>query len=106
MKKVVKEFEKALSLGVHNPVYLNYYGYILIDKNIDINKGLNIIKKALTQEPENTYFLDSLAWGEYKLGECSKAYKTMKKVVKVEGLKEKEIIEHWNAINNQCKTDN
>ena len=105
LKKVVEEFEKALRSGIHNPVYLNYYGYILIDKDIDINKGLNIIKKALTQEPENTYFLDSLAWGEYKLGECSKAYKTMKKVVEVEGLKEKEIIEHWNAINNQCKTD-
>ena len=105
LSQVVKEFEKALNSGVRNPVYLNYYGYTLIDKDIDIKKGISIIKEALAQEPENTYYLDSLAWGEYKLGECSKAYKTMKKVVEVEGLKEKEIIEHWNAINNQCKTD-
>ncbi len=103
LKQVVKEFEKALNAGVRNPVYLNYYGYTLIDKDIDIKKGVKIIKEALTQEPENTYFLDSLAWGEYKLGECKKAYKTMKKVVEIEGLKEKEIIEHWNAIKNQCK---
>ena len=105
LNQVVEAFEKALSSGVKNPVYLNYYGYTLIDKNIDINKGIDIIKKALEQEPENTYFMDSLAWGEYKLGECEKAYKTMKKVVEVEGLKEKEIIEHWDAINNQCNTD-
>ena len=105
LNQVVEAFEKALSSGVKNPVYLNYYGYTLIDKNIDINKGIDIIKKALEQEPENTYFMDSLAWGEYKLGECEKAYKTMKKVVDVEGLKEKEIIEHWDAINNQCNTD-
>lgn len=105
LSQVVKEFEKALDSGVRNPVYLNYYGYTLIDKDIDIKKGLKIINQALVQEPENTYFLDSLAWGEYKLGECSKAYKTMKKVIEVEGLKEKEIIEHWNAINNKCKTD-
>ena len=105
LNQVVEAFEKALSSGVKNPVYLNYYGYTLIDKNIDINKGIDIIKKALKQEPENTYFMDSLAWGEYKLGECEKAYKTMKKVVDVEGLKEKEIIEHWDAINNQCNTD-
>ena len=105
LNKVVQEFEKAFKLGVKNPVYLNYYGYTLVDKDIDIKKGIKIIKEALAQEPDNTYFLDSLAWGEYKLGECSKAYKTMKKVVDIEGLKEKEIIEHWNAINNQCNTD-
>ncbi len=106
LNQVVQEFEKALKAGVRNPVYLNYYGYTLIDEDIDIKKGVKIIKEALVQEPENTYYLDSLAWGEYKLGECSKAYKTMKKVVKIEGLKEKEIIEHWNAIKNQCKADN
>ncbi len=105
LNQVVKEFEKAFESGVKNPVYLNYYGYTLIDKDIDVKKGISIIKKALKQEPENSYFLDSLAWGEYKLGECKKAYKTMKKVVKVEGLKEKEIIEHWNAINNKCNAD-
>ena len=100
---VVKEFEKALAKGMQNPVYLNYYGYTLIDKEIDVKKGLKIITKALEQEPENTYFLDSLAWGEYKLGNCSAAYKTMKKVVKIEGLDEKEISEHWNAIDAKCK---
>ena len=106
LNQVIQEFEKALKAGIRNPVYLNYYGYTLIDEDIDIKKGLKIIKQALEKEPENTYFLDSLAWGEYKLGECSKAYKTMKKVVEIEGLKEKEIIEHWNAIKNQCKIDN
>ena len=105
LNQVIQEFEKAVDSGIHNPVYLNYYGYTLIDENIDIKKGIKIIKQALVQEPENTYYLDSLAWGEYKLDECSKAYKTMKKVVEIEGLKEKEIIEHWNAINNQCKSD-
>ena len=103
LNQVIQEFEKALKAGVRNPIYLNYYGYTLIDEDIDIKKGVEIIKEALRQEPENTYYLDSLAWGEYKLGECSKAYKTMKKVVKIEGLKEKEIIEHWNAISNHCK---
>ncbi len=106
LNQVVEAFEKALSSGVRNPIYLNYYGYTLIDKDIDIKKGIKIIKEALGKEPGNTYFLDSLAWGEYKRGECSEAYKLMKKVVEIEGLKEKDIIEHWNAINNKCKTDN
>ncbi|CAA6798474.1 MAG: Unknown protein [uncultured Sulfurovum sp.] len=105
LKKVINQFEKALELGEKSPVYLNYYGYTLIDKDIDIEKGLKIIEKALAEEPENTYFLDSLAWGNYKLNNCEKAYPIMKKVVEVEGLNEEEIIEHWNAIHNKCKSE-
>ena len=100
---VVKTFEKAVEKGIKSPVYLNYYGYTLIDKEINVKKGLKIINQALAQEPENTYFLDSLAWGEYKAGNCSEAYRIMKKVVKIEGLDEQEISEHWNAINAKCK---
>ena len=103
LKQVVADFEQAFNLGEKNPVYLNYYGYTLIDKSIDIEKGLNIIEKALAEEPANSYFMDSLAWGYYKLNNCEKAYPAMKKVVEVEGLKEEEIIEHWNAIDSKCK---
>ncbi len=105
LEKVIKNFEKALELGMQNPIYLNYYGYTLINNELDIQKGLKIVQKALNQEPENTYFLDSLAWGYYKLGNCKKAYPTMKKVVEVEGLNEEEIIEHWNAIHKKCNKD-
>ena len=103
LQKVINDFEKAIQLGNQNPVYLNYYGYTLIDKELDVQKGVRIIKNALKQEPENSYFIDSLAWGYYKLNICTEAYNHMKKVVKIEGLNETEIIEHWNAINNKCK---
>jgi predicted Zn-dependent protease len=103
LNEVVAQFEQALNNGVKNSVYLNYYGYTLIDNDLDVKKGLNIIKKALSTEPENTYYLDSLAWGHYKLGECKKAYNIMKKVVDIEGLEEKELIEHWSAIQRKCK---
>ena len=105
LQQIVANFEKAIQLGEKSPVYLNYYGYTLVDKEIDIHKGLSIIEEALTQEPENTYFLDSLAWGYYKLDNCNKAYPAMKKVVEVEGLNEDEIIEHWNAIDSKCKNN-
>ena len=103
LNEVVSSFEKAIDQGVENSVYLNYYGYTLIDKEIDIPKGIMIIKKALKTEPENTYYMDSLAWGYYKLGECDDAYTIMKKVIDIEGLKEKELIEHWDAISKKCK---
>jgi tetratricopeptide (TPR) repeat protein len=100
--KVVSYFDKAISLGVDDSIYLNYYGYTLIDKDINVKKGMKIISDALVQQPDNTYYLDSLAWGYYKENECKKAYKMMKKVVDQEGLEEAEIAEHWELIQ-KCK---
>jgi len=98
LENVISYFEKAISLGVDDSIYLNYYGYTLIDKGFDVKKGMTIIQNALKQQPDNTYYLDSLAWGYYKQHECDKAYEMMKKVVEIEGLEQPEIAEHWNAI--------
>ena len=100
--KVVSYFDKAISLGVDDSIYLNYYGYTLIDKEINVKKGMKIISDALVQQPDNTYYLDSLAWGYYKENNCKKAYEMMKKVVDMEGLEEPEIAEHWDLIQ-KCK---
>jgi len=100
--KVVAYFDKAISLGVDDSIYLNYYGYTLIDKEINVKKGMKIIADALIQQPDNTYYLDSLAWGYYKENDCTKAYQMMKKVVEQEGLEEPEIAEHWDLIQ-KCK---
>ncbi len=102
IKEVISYFEKAIDLGVDDSIYLNYYGYTLIDKEIDVKKGIKVIENALKQQPDNTYYLDSLAWGYYKEHKCKKAYEMMKRVVDEEGLDEKEIIEHWELIQ-KCK---
>jgi len=98
---VIAQFEEAIRLGNDDSIYLNYYGYTLIDKEVDIKKGMKIIEDALVQQPNNTYYLDSLAWGYYKKKDCGKAYKLMKRVVDEEGLEQSEISEHWQAIK-QC----
>lgn len=102
LSDVLGYFEKAIAQGVDDSIYLNYYGYTLIDKGYDLKKGMKIIQDALKQQPDNTYYLDSLAWGYYKQHECKKAYDTMKKVVDVEGLDQEEIAQHWKAIQ-KCK---
>lgn len=102
IQEVISYLEKAIAMGVDDSVYLNYYGYTLIDKEIDIKKGIKIIEDALVQQPNNPYYLDSLAWGYYKTRQCKKAYEMMKKVVEQEGLEEPEIAEHWDKIQ-KCK---
>lgn len=98
LQEVIRLFEKAFLEGVNEPLYLNYYGYTLIDKDIDIEKGMQAVRKAVFQDRDNHYYLDSLAWGFYKQNECEKAYEVMRRVIKIAGLTEPEIIEHWEII--------
>jgi len=94
---VVKKLEDVVT-QTKNPLYENYLGYILIDKNIDVKKGIAYIKDVLKKSPDSAYYLDSLAWGYYKLGECKKAEKIFKKVATLEGGDNPEVIKHINAV--------
>ena len=102
LKKVSEFFKKAFNLGVHDAIYFNYYGYTLIDRNKDIKKGLEYVKKAIAIKPNNSYYLDSLAWGYYKLGRCQEAKKVAKKIKELGSVKEKEILIHLEKID-KCK---
>ena len=92
---VVKEKQPSL--------YLNYLGYLLIDHNIDVSKGMEYVKSALKLEPDSAFYLDSLAWGYYRLGNCQDAKEIMNQVVKLEGGDNKEVILHINSIDRCLK---
>jgi hypothetical protein len=101
LSAVTAKFEKVLET-VDNHVYENYLAYILIDFDIDVKRGLVLVKKALIKDPTNVAYLDTLAWGEYKIKNCKDANKQMKKVVDEIGLDDSEIKLHWEKIK-ECK---
>lgn len=104
LDRVLKKLKDVVKVNA-NPLYLNYYGYILIDHDIDIKKGMEYVNKALKVEPNSPYYLDSLAWAYYKLGNCKKARDIIEKVSKLEGGDVEEVIEHIKAIK-KCKNKN
>jgi tetratricopeptide (TPR) repeat protein len=99
LDEIVQTFEDALSGGEDAPIYLNYYGYILIDHELDIKKGISLVQKALEQKPDSIYYIDSLAWGYYKLNQCDKAKALLPQI---ENDESKEIQEHVEKIK-RCK---
>ena len=101
LKYVISELKTVIKLKEES-LYLNYLGYLLIEHNTDIKEGLSLIKRALEIDPTSGYYLDSLAWGYYKLGQCKKANSTMKKVVKILGSEDSEVKTHLKAIE-KCK---
>jgi len=97
LKSVIKKFEDVLAV-LDNHIYQNYLGYILIDYDIDVKKGLKLVEKALEKAPNNLAYIDSLAWGQYKLKDCKNAKINMQKVVDSAGLNDDEIRTHWEKI--------
>ena len=82
-----------------DPLLLNYLGYLLIDNDVDPKAGMAYVREALEQEPDSPFYLDSLAWGYYKLGECKRADAIMQKVVKaMQGEQDEELDKHLKAI--------
>jgi len=100
---VIEKLKNVVSI---EPIalYYNYLGYIMIDHSIDVKGGMGYIEKALEEEPNSAYYLDSKAWGYYKLGECKKALKLINKVIKLEGGQEKEVQDHYRLIKKCSKT--
>lgn len=101
LKKILELFENSIN-QLNNDNYYNFYGYILIDHDIDIEKGLTLVKKALAINPSFPHYLDSLAWGYYKLGKCEEAKEAADKISKN---LDATIDEHIQLINS-CKSEN
>ena len=101
LNSVITKLEKVTQ-NMDNHIYENYLAYILIDFDVNVSKGVFLVKKALQEEPNNIAYLDTLAWGEYKLKNCKEANKQMKRVIDEIGLNDEEIKLHWEKIK-ECK---
>ncbi len=69
----------------YNPNYaeaLNFLGYTYAVQGIKLNKAKALIQRALSQKPNDGYYLDSLAWAYFKSGDYDKAAGTQSKALK------------------------
>jgi tetratricopeptide (TPR) repeat protein len=75
----VEYYRQALSLEPENPMIINTLAHYLIDKNRNINEGLELVEKALKLQPDNYDFLDTKGWGLYRQGENKEALALLEK---------------------------
>ncbi len=96
-KEAIDIMESILEIKPDYPDALNFIGYTLAEMGKDLDKAFELIKKALKIEPNNGYYLDSLAWVYFKKGEFEKAWELIKKAVEM--VKDDPIIwEHYGDI--------
>ena len=89
--------EQIIAIDPDYPEALNYLGYSLavLEKNLD--RAEVLVKNALKAEPNNGYYLDSLAWVFFKQGKLDKAWETIREAVTL-AKKDPTIWEHYAAI--------
>jgi Tfp pilus assembly protein PilF len=79
LEKAEEYYRSALSLQPENPNIMNFLAWLLIDKEININEGLELIDKALELSPDDWYILDTKGWGLYKQGKYQEALDFLRK---------------------------
>jgi len=77
------EFQKVLAItsptDPQSAATLNYLGYMNADRGVKLDESLNQIKQALSFEPNNGAYLDSLGWVYFKLGKYDLAEENLTK---------------------------
>ncbi|WP_158498607.1 tetratricopeptide repeat protein [Martelella endophytica] len=82
--KAEPNFFKALDLYPDQPQVLNYLGYSWIDQGINLEDGLDLIKQAVDQRPDDGYIVDSLGWAYYRLGRYDDAVTELERAVELD----------------------
>ncbi|MFZ0289627.1 MAG: tetratricopeptide repeat protein [Candidatus Sulfotelmatobacter sp.] len=73
------EFKKVLAANPQSAVTLNYLGYMNADRGVQLEESLNYIKLAVSLDPTNGAYLDSLGWAYFKLGKYDLAEENLNK---------------------------
>lgn len=79
--KAEPNFKKALELYPDQPQVLNYLGYSWVDMNMNLEEGLELIRKAVDLRPSDGYIVDSLGWAYYRLGRYEDAVRELERAV-------------------------
>ena len=80
-ERCLEEGEKALALAPNDAECANFVGYTLADLNRDLPRAEKLIRQAVTAEPDNAAYLDSLAWVCYRYGRFDDAWETIRRVL-------------------------
>lgn len=79
--KAEADLKKALELYPDQPHVLNYLGYSWIDQGVNLDQGMDMIRKAVAQRPDDGYIVDSLGWAYYRLGNYEEATKELERAI-------------------------
>jgi len=82
-KKSENDLIQSLNLVPEEPYVLNYLAYSWLERNINLEKSIEMLEVALNKKKKDPYIMDSLGWGMYLTGRYEEAEKLLQKAVKL-----------------------
>ena len=82
-KKSENDLIQSLNLVPEEPYVLNYLAYSWLERNINLEKSIEMLKIAFNKKREDPYIIDSLGWGMYLTGRYEEAEKLLQKAVEL-----------------------
>lgn len=95
-------YEKALKIDPDNALILNNYAYNLSTRGENLNKALDMVRKAVNKEPGNSSYLDTMGWIFYMMKDYKSAKEYIERAVSVNG-SNAVILEHLGDIHYALK---
>lgn len=74
--------EDGVQLDPKNPQLLNYLGYSLLERRIDVARGFELVSKAHQLAPQSAAITDSLGWAHFLKGDVDSAIPLLERAVK------------------------
>jgi len=70
----------------NQPYVLNYLAYSWIEKEINLEKALEMLNQAVNLKKNDGYIIDSLGWAYYALNDYKKAERFLREAVELKPL--------------------
>ncbi|MEM7191900.1 MAG: tetratricopeptide repeat protein [Pseudomonadota bacterium] len=77
------DFNRALELNPDESLVLNYLGYSWVDQGMNLEQAMDYIRKAVSLKPDDGYYVDSLGWAHYRLGNMQQAVEHLERAVEL-----------------------
>jgi tetratricopeptide (TPR) repeat protein len=91
-------YEAALQIDPQNALINNNYAYSLSERDLQLDRALEMIKIAIDADSSNSSYLDTYGWIFFKLHEYDKAYYYVKKAIDRSGDSNAVLLEHLGDI--------
>ncbi len=98
MKRCYEAYDNALKLWSDNVLVLNNYAYFLSVQNEDLERALEMSKRATTLEQNNSTYIDTYAWILYMMGRLDEARTQMRQALSLDRSGSAELPLHYGDI--------
>jgi len=74
-------YTEALRIDSTNHLILNNFGYSLAERNIELERALEMSQRAVEVQPDNASYLDTIGWINFRLGRYDEAERYIREAI-------------------------